>query len=1582
MEDLQKRIGELSPAKRALLERRLNQSASQTIKPRANPSSATASFAQQRLWFLDRLEENRALYNVPRALRLIGRLDVEALAGTLNELVARHEPFRTHFEMVDGTLRQIISDKADIGLTHIDLRDVAGQEREARAKELVRNEALRPFDLRRGPVIRATLVRIDEQDHIFLLTTHHIVSDAWSAGILFQELSDVYNAFANGDRSPLRPLAIQYADFAEWQRRWLQGDVLDRQLSYWRNKLDGVTGVLELPTDYPREGGQKAQGDRRVRTLPKDLSGELIELSKREGVTLFMTLLAAFQILLWRHSGQEDIVVGSPIAGRNREEIEHLIGFFINTLALRTNLSGNPTFIQLLKQVKQTALEAYTHQDLPFEKLVEELQPERDLGRNPLFQVMFQFQNTSPARLRMKDLTVSKIETATGTAKFDLMLATAENDGVVECVIEYNTGLFADQTIDRLLKQYATLLKGIVRNPKERIASLPLMTENERRQILVDWNNTRAPFPNDQCIHQAFEQQATRSPNEIAVVFGNERATYGELNARANRLAHYLRRHNVGPEVRVAICVERSLDMMVGLLGILKAGGAYVPLEPNFPIDRISFILADCQAPLLLTQRHLTDLFTDSHVKAVYLDDERSEFTNESSENPLPLTSAENSAHVIYTSGSTGQPKGVVSAHRSSLNRFAWMWRTYPFALDEVCCQKTSLSFVDAIWEIFGPLLQGVPLVIIPDDAVKDPRQFVAALSSNRVTRLVLVPSLLRVMLEIDQDISRRLEHLRYCICSGETLPVELASLFRQKLPNAQLINLYGSSEVAADVTCYEVDHADKLSTIPIGRPIANTQVYILDTAAQPVPIGMSGEICIGGEGLALGYLNQPDLTAEKFLPTGFSSTPGARLFRTGDLGQYRADGIIEYRGRRDHQIKLRGFRVELGEIEAHLRSHPSINQAVVVASDDERGEKQLVAYVSFAEAEATNSELREHLQRNLPGYMIPSVFVVLESFPLTASGKINRLALPSPDHAQLATRADIVEPRTATEKTLASIWTDLLKVENVGVFDDFFALGGHSLLLVQVASRLRESFQVDLPLRSLFEASTLADLAERVEAARTTETTAEQPFVVVSRDGELPLSFSQERLWVLEQLEPNTAAYNIPRVLRMQGPLNRPALKESMEAIVARHEVLRSFFVNQGGQPSLSIAETPGVDIPVSDLSALTADQQSAKIKELVTAETRRPFDLSAAPLFRLALLRVHDREHILIMTIHHIVCDAWSLDILIRELAAHYNALTTKTRPSLPPLPMQYIDFAAWQRAALSGSSLEKQLEYWRSELTGAPSLIKLPTDRPRPAIRSFSGARFSFSIAGEIADKLKRLARAERATLFMTLLAAFQSLLTCLTNEEQIVVGSPVAGRNRPGCEQLIGYFINTLVIRSDSSGDPTFRESVRRTRVKALAAFANQDVPFEKLVEELNPPRTAAYNPLFQVWFVLQPAFIERAEFNALAIEYLESDSGLTRHDLQLSLWENVNGLTGALTYSTALFDAETIACMAEQFKTLVAIVAEEPDTRLSMLLRAVAGAAVAYRAEASARLAEMTHRKLKSTKRKTVTDRVSTAAEKS
>ena len=1582
MEELTERIAGLSPAKRALLQLRLqkneaNRSPAHLITPRAHRDGAAVSFAQQRLWFLDQIEPDRASYNVPRAIRLWGVLNVPALQRTLDELLARHEPFRTRFSSVDGALRQIISAGARLPLSIIDLSDFAVAERETRAQALARAEAVRPFDLAQGPVIRAQLLRLSEQEQILLLTTHHIVSDAWSTGILFRELGALYNAFAAGKGSPFPPLPIQYADFAEWQRNWLRGEVLEEQLGYWRKQLDGVRGILELPADHPRPAVPTAGGAHRSLSLSPALSEQLAELSKREGATLFMTLLAAFKTLLYRYTDEQDIVVGSPIAGRNRVETEALIGFFINTLALRTNLSGSATFRELLSRVKETAVGAYAHQDLPFEKLVEELQPERALNRNPFFQIMFQFQNAARVPLALDGLTSSQLDVATGTSKFDLMLAAAEEGAALTLVMEYSTDLFAGETIERLLQQLSTLLAGIVANPNERISRLPLLSEDQRSQVLNDWNTTQAEFPDDRCIHQLFADQVERAPSAVAVLIGSDRVTFGELNARANQLAHRLQSLGVGPESRVAICLERSLEMIVGLLGILKAGAAYVPLEPAFPTERLSFILEDSQAQLLLTQQYLLPSLPASSTRVLTLDGDQPAIAGEPTENPRNTATSENAAHVIYTSGSTGKPKGVVSAHRASVNRFAWMWRAYPFASDEICCQKTSLSFVDSIWEIFGPLLKGVPLVIIPNELLMDPKRFVQSLADNQVTRLVLVPSLLRVILESTENLAQRLAFLRYCVCSGESLPVELATEFRKQLPAAKLINLYGSSEVAADVTCYEVESSEPAGSVPIGKPIANTRVLVLDQHFQPTPVGVPGEIFIGGAGVARGYLNRPDLTAERFIPDP-AGEPGARLFRTGDLGRYLPDGNIEYRGRRDHQVKIRGFRIELGEIETTLATHPQVREAVVIALADQRGEKYLVAYIVAPDNRPAAFQLRAHLRDQLPDYMIPASLVMLDSLPLTASGKVDRLALPKLEVSPLAASEAFRAPRNPTEDLLADIWATTLNCDRVGIDDDFFSLGGHSLLLVRIASHIHEVFALELPLRVLFEAPTVAGMAHQIEAARREgAAAAELPIVAIPRAGSLPLSFAQERLWFFDQLEPGSAAYNIPRALRLRGPLDVAALQSSLNAVVARHEVLRSRFLTNNGQPVLSIAGSEWLDLPQLDLRPASEGEQ--KVRELIKEETERAFDLASGPLLRVALARLDDEDHLLVLTMHHIVSDGWSIGIFLRELVSLYNALVSGSEPSLAELTAQYVDFAAWQRrgsAADAGpGTWGEQLEFWREQLAGAPPLIDLPLDRSRAPVRSFRGAKQPVTITREATAGLKKLARAERVTLFMALLGAYQLLLASLNGQQDIVVGSPTAGRNRRETEALIGYFVNTLVLRTDFSADPSFRETLSRVRSVALDAYANQDVPFEKLVEELQPGRTLSHNPLFQVWFVLQNAPSDRGEWFELEVTPVEVESATTRHDLQLTLWETADGIEGAFTYSTDLFDAETIAIIAEQFTGLLEIVIGDPETRLSGLHARLDELGRELRQRGLQRLEEASHQRLRSVKRRSVSDKL-------
>jgi amino acid adenylation domain-containing protein len=1579
MDEVNKRMSSLSPAKRALLELRLKQSGggpaiTEPVTPLLDRTEAPASFSQQRLWFLHQFESDQAAYNVPRAIRLKGALDVAALRQALAEIVRRHDVLRTHFADVDGQLRQLVT-LQDIPLEVIDLARLPSAEKEQHTRSLVAAEAARPFDLERGPVMRTTLLRLGDQEHVLLLTSHHIVSDGWSAEILFRELSAHYDAFAEGKPSPLPPLPIQYADFAAWQRKSLQGAVLEEQLAYWKKQLAGFSGVLALPTDHPRPAIQTFRGAHKSLVLPRILSEQIAEISRQHGVTRFMTELAAFAVLLQRYTGQDDIVVGSPIAGRNRQEFEALIGFFLNTLILRLDLTRNPSFADLLMRVRAVALEAYAHQDLPFEKLVEELEPERTLSSSPLFQVMFSSHRPARKDFGLRGLTLEHLPTSSNTSKFDLSLFVwqdgDEKSGGSVCTAEYNTDLFDEATIDRLLGHYHHILDAAVAHPERRLSELTRLTEDEGNQLLVEWNDTEADVPTG-TISDLFEAQVARTPNAVAVKFGDHQLTYQQLNSRANQLAHYLRRLGVGPEIRVAICLERSLEMIVGLFGILKAGAAYVPLEPTYPSERLSFLLDDSQARLLLTREHLTRSWSVGNIHTVSLDSDWPKIALESSENPTLGADADNSAHLIYTSGSTGLPKGVLSSHRASVNRFCWMWKHYPFTDGEICCQKTALSFVDSIWEIFGPLLMGIPLVIIPDHTVKDPQEFVTALSVNKVTRLVLVPSLLRVIIEIGDGAAKQLSDLRYCFCSGEVLPVDLATLFREQIPHTNLINLYGSSEVAADVTYHDVRTTDLDGTISIGRPIANTKIYILDSDLQPVPVGVPGEIYVGGEGLAYGYLNRPGLTAEKFVPDPFTRNGGDRLFRTGDIGRYLPDGNIEYRGRRDSQVKVRGFRVELEEIELQLATHPQVHQAVVVARDDERDEKQLIAYV-IADGEAPfSNELRVHLRRKLPDHMIPRAFILLDKLPLTVSGKVNRLALLRSGPEQLEKQENYIAPRNSIEEIVAGMWADVLNTENFGVEDDFFTLGGHSLLLARLAARIRESFQIDLTLRDLFETPTVAGISEKIEARRRPadglEEAAPSP---IARTRALPLSFAQERLWFFDQLEPNSTAYNISRALRLTGTLDRNALRRSLDVIVGRHEILRTSFLADQGKPVLSIVPRATVEIPVIDLSDQPSNAREEELNEAVREETERLFDLANGPLLRVVLVKLSDTEHVLLLTMHHIISDGWSIGVFMSELAKCYNALTTDASPNLPPLPVQYVDFVAWQRQQLGGLALQNRLDYWRNELAGAPAVIDLPLDRPRPPLRSFRGTRQTLAISTEITQKLKALARRERATLFMTLLAAFQSLLSCLTDQDDVVVGSPIAGRDRREFELLIGYFVNTVVLRGKFTGDPSFVETLRRTREVALGAFAHQDLPFERLVEELKPARGLQYNPLFQVWFVFQNAPTERPELNGLTVESLPVQTATTRHDLQLSLWETADGMEGAFTYSTDLFDAETITRMSDQFQTLLSLVAHESTIALSTLRATLNETDRASRNRKSERLEEAGRQKLKSIKRKLV-----------
>ena len=1082
-QSITQQLAALSPAKRSLLELRMMQkkrrgeNASPAIARMAQRESAPLSNSQQGLWVLNQLMPGESLYHTPTAVRLNGNLDVTALRKALDAIVARHEALRTTFVAVEGTPRQVVEKNISLEMPLIDLTERAEAEREEQAQRLLRHEARKPFDLSKGPLIRSILLRLKDEEHILLVTMHHIVTDGWSMGIFNRELSALYDSFHNEQPSPLAELAIQYLDYADWQRRWFEGEVYRSQLAYWKKTFENLPAALELPTDHPRPNVQayKAfRGAHHTVRLSKQLTKDLKLLCQKENVTLFMALLAAYQVLLHRYTGERDIVVGTPMAGRQMPETEELIGLFINTLALRMDVSGDLSFRELLERVKQVALEAYANQDLPFERLVKELQPERTLAHNPLFQVMFVLQSEEILPLQLSGLEAAHFRIDHVMANFDLTLDIVERDGQLVCLFETNADLFESDTIARLMDHFRILVEGAVANPERSISQLPLLSETERRQLLVEWNDTHNEYPAHKCIQELFEQQVGERPEAVALVYEDRQMTYRELNSRANQLAHYLRRRAITPDTRVAICLERSAEMIVTLLAILKAGGAYVPLDPAYPRARLQFMLEDAQAPVLLTQKALRESLPQTAAEVICLDELAEETARESKANPAIETTADNLAYVMYTSGSTGKPKGVAVTHRNVV-RLVKNTNYASFSADDVFLQSSTISFDASTFEIWGSLLNGARLALLPAGP-PSLTELGQALKRYQVTTLWLTAGLFHLM--VDNHLED-LRSVRQLLAGGDVLSVPHVRKVFTELSDCRLINGYGPTENTTFTCCYPVMDLGRVNgSVPIGFPISNTTVYVLDRYLSPTPIGVPGELYIGGDGLARGYLDHPELNAERFVNDPFGDQPGARLYRTGDLVRYRASGEIEFIGRIDNQVKVRGFRIELGEIEAALAEHSLVREAVVVARKDE-GDKHLVAYLTTGEGnEVTIDELRDFLQQKLPDHMVPSHFVVLESLPLTPMGKVDRHALPPTNGFKSRATKEFSTGGDELEVKLARIWEKVLNVRPVGMDDNFFELGGHSLLAVRLFAQMEKSFGKNLPLATLFQAPTVRQLA------------------------------------------------------------------------------------------------------------------------------------------------------------------------------------------------------------------------------------------------------------------------------------------------------------------------------------------------------------------------------------------------------------------------------------------------------------------------------------------------------------------------
>jgi amino acid adenylation domain-containing protein len=1518
---------------------------------------APLSNAQRRLWFIDQLGAAPGLYNMSGILRLRGRLNLQALEESLNRIIARHESLRTTFPAIDGAPVQRIAAPFELSFSPLDLQSEPDPERAA--ADAARADVRHPFDLQQGPLLRCRLLRLAADYHQMLITMHHIISDGWSVDLFIRELKALYQALSQSIPIRLPELPIQYADYALWQTAGSNEEQMQPALTYWKTRLGGDLAELALPTDHPRPVVPTFNGASVSLFVAEHETQVIKAFGYQHQASLFMTLLAAFNSLLHRYTGQEDFVVGTQVANRNRLELEGLIGCFVNTLVLRTNLSGGPTFVESLARVRETALGAYAYQDLPFERLVEELGPKRSLSHSPLFQTLFVMQPPSARRWTLGEvedrLELELIEIENETAKFDLTLAVKEEPDGLELRFVYNAELFHRWRMEQMARHYLRLLRAVIDDPVQSIGCIDLLEEAERRQILGDWNRTAREIP-QATIPDLFEEQVRRSPEAVALVHGEQELTYRNLNEQANRLAHRLRELGVEPEARVAIILERSAHLVVAQLAVLKCGAAYVPIAPSFPAERQVFITTDCAARAVITTRNATLPEAGARLR-VEIDD-LSQFNTATDNLNLP-SHGEMTAYVMYTSGSTGHPKGVMIPHRG-IARLVLNCGYANFNPSDRVAFAANPAFDASTMEVWAPLLNGGRIVIIDRETFLDPDKLAQKIEQHGITTLFLTTA---VFNQYAQAIPEALARLRYLLCGGERNdPASFARVLEQAGPR-HLIHCYGPTETTTFAITHEVTEAPEgAKSIPLGRPIANTQIYILDANRQPAPIGVAGEIYIGGSGVALGYLNRPELTDECFLPNPFSPEPEARMYKTGDLGRWLPNGLIEFLGRNDFQVKIRGFRVELGEIESTLEAYPEVREAVVLTREDGEGGQRLIAYYTGEEADV--EALRAHLSSRLPDYMTPAVYVHLESLPLTENGKLNRRALPAPEEQAYLTRG-YEPPVGEIETRLAGIWADLLGVERVGRRDNFFELGGHSLLAVRLLSRLRQDSGVEARIADLLSRPVLADLALVIESASRSEG---PPITITRRDRPLELSFAQQRLWFLSQFEGASEAYHIAGGLRLLGSLDRAALRRALDRIVARHEVLRTTFSQVDGRPVQIIgpAET-GFLLREHDLRF--APDRSAALERLAADEAGQPFDLEHGPLIRGRLAQLDQDDHALLVTMHHIVSDGWSMGILINELNALYRAYCEGGEADLPDLLIQYADYAAWQRRWLQGAELETQLAYWRRQLGGELSVLALPTDKTRPAQQWGPGAEVSLLLPATLLESLKALSLESNCTLFMTLLAAFDILIYYLTGQTDICVGTDIANRNRAEIEKLIGFFVNQLVLRAELSPDSTFEELLGEVRETTLGAYAHQDLPFDKLVEALNQKRDSNRHPLFQVKMVYQNAQAEELRLTGLTISPIALTTGAAKLDLLLDLKDAEKGLKATLQYNTDLFEERAPQRIISRFHTLLDRIVERPGARLRELVEALIAEDERQRLDQRDKLEDARLKKLTSVRRR-------------
>ncbi|MET8229845.1 amino acid adenylation domain-containing protein [Micromonospora sp. NPDC005298] len=1498
------------------------------------------SLSQQQIWFVDRLQPGTSLYHIPMLFRLRGPLDLAALEASFREIVRRHDVLRAAFPDEQGVPVQVVAPTVPVGLVELHhLDDRTGDDRAKALDALVDEVCGAAFDLVSGPLIRVAVARLAEDEHVLVVVCHHIVFDGGSRGVLLDELRVCYEAYTRGQTPALSPLPARYADFVARQR---SADFSD-QVTYWRETFAEPPSRLQLPTTQPRPAVQSHRGACLRVDLDRSFEERLVAFSEAEGVSLFATMLAGFGAVLARHSGQQDFAVSVPLLGRQDAADDALIGCFINTVPVRIDAGQGRTFRQLLDRVSDRLSGAIEHGEVQFDQIVKAVQPERDPSYSPLAQVSFGLLGDDVLGTpELSGLDVEGMDDPRTTAKFELSLDVLRTAHGLRVEAEYCTDLFDEATVARLVGHWRQLLGEAVATPDRRFDDLGMLTSDERALMLGQWNATGTATPPAVCMHELFEAQAAATPDAVAVVAGEERLTYAQLDRRANQLAHALQRRGVRAETSVGVCMDRTAGTIVAFLGVLKSGGVYVPLDPGYPAERLAFMLADSRVDVLIVDETVRDTLPVGAAGQLCLDRDAELIDECPTSKPPTATTPENLSCMFYTSGSSGVPKCAMLTHANYVHYVTfWRERYLTRTPMRVHLQMTSYAFDIFIADATRALFTGATLVVCPHDVVMAPDRLYALMLREEVNSAEFITPILAALVDHVESVGGRMDFLDLLIAGSDIWYagdyLRARGLCR---PDTKIIAAYGLSETSIDNTTLDGEEVgdDLTGIVPIGRPADRTQIYVLNDRFEPCPIGVAGELYVGGDGVGRGYHRRPDLTADRFLPDPFSGIPGSRLYRSGDLACYRPDGILEIIGRADNQVKVNGYRIELGEIESALRAHPAVDQAVVLVHHGATGHARLIGYATFRAGTRSDAEaLREHMRATLPGYMVPSVVITLDEFPLNANGKLNRRALPDPAEQTAPTQRRPVSP---TEDLLIAVWCDVLGVTELGVDDNFFALGGSSLLMTQIVARVRQGWNLELPVRSIYHAPTVATLAaeiDRVRRERSSMPTA-PPITAGERSTgrPYPLSFAQQQLWFHEHLDPQGATYLVPTVLRLRGELSLPALQSAWDTVLARHDVLRTVLVSVDGQVQQQVTAVRSQPLEVVDLAGLPVDAREAAARRHVEEDAHLPFDLFAAPPVRAGLLRLATDEHVLLVTAHHIATDGWSGHVLLDELSTAYAAALRDEPAELPALPVQYADYAVWQRALLDGELGAAQARFWRAALADAPAVVDLPVDRPHGDLTGYAGGFVPVTVPAATAEGLARLGRRHQATVFMTLLATYHLLLHRFTGQRDLVVGVPSANRTRVEVERLIGFFVNMLPMRVDVDGELTFAQLIGRVRDVALDAYAHQDLPFERIVEELAPPRHPLQNPLFQVAFTVDDPARDAAGLPGLEVTEWPTTLTTAKFDLGLFLTGGPEEITGGFSYRSDLFDEETVRLVADSWLGLLDAVLAEPDRPVATL----------------------------------------------